>query len=143
MSQKVKITIKNLQKKIPVSPKGIKKIILEVFSAEKIKRPVELTVCFVTDRKIKELNRRFLGKDEPTDVLAFDMQEDNNAKNISADIVISTDTALRNAGVFRTSVSKELNLYLIHGLLHLLGYDDHRRFDKKKMRDKEREYADR
>lgn len=138
----MKITVRNLQKKIPISPKEVKKIILKVLFRERIMKKGEITVCFVGDRKIKELNKRFLRKDEATDCLTFDMLEPSDQKHISADIIISTDTALRNAKVFRTDVSKEINLYLIHGVLHLLGYDDFTPKEKKLMQDKEKEYAD-
>lgn len=148
----MKITVRNLQKKIPVSPKEIKKIILNVLLFERIKKRAEITVCIVEDKKIKELNRKFLGKNEATDVLAFDGSASSFGsardgpsvpRHISADIVISTDTALRNAKAFRTNASKEIKLYLIHGILHLLGYDDHSPKDKKLMRDKEKKYVNR
>lgn len=54
-------------------------------------------------------------------------------------IVISADTAARQARVYRTSLEREIILYVIHGILHLLGYDDHRPQDIQKMRDKERQ----
>jgi len=66
--------------------------------------------------------------------LVFDMQA-------SADIVISTDTAVRNARIFKTNRFYELHLYLVHGLLHLLGYDDSNRKQIQLMRRKEREYV--
>ena len=137
----MKITIKNLQNKIPISTKEVKKTILKTLSFERIKKTGEITVCFVGDRKIKELNKKFLRKNEATDCLTFDMLEASDPKHIFADIIISTDTALRNAKAFRTNISKEINLYLIHGVLHLLGYDDLTPKDKKLMRGKEKEYV--
>jgi probable rRNA maturation factor len=130
----VKIIIKNFQKKIPINPKRIKQAILRVLSREGAKKSGEITICFVNDKKIKELNLRFLHKNRPTDVLVFDMQA-------SADIVISTDTAVRNARIFKTNRFYELHLYLVHGLLHLLGYDDSNRKQIQLMRRKEREYV--
>jgi len=138
----VKITVRNLQKKIPISPKEVKKTILNALFFERIKKTGEITVCFVGDRKIRELNKRFLRKNEATDCLTFDMLEPSDQKHISADIIISTDTALRNAKAFRTDILKEINLYLIHGVLHLLGYDDRAPKEKKLMREKEKEYVD-
>jgi probable rRNA maturation factor len=61
--------------------------------------------------------------------------------SLSADIIVSTDTALRNAKIFKTTPSYELSLYSIHGLLHLLGYDDHSLKDRKIIREKELEYV--
>ncbi|MFH1458118.1 MAG: rRNA maturation RNase YbeY [Candidatus Omnitrophota bacterium] len=93
------------------------------------KKSGEITVCFVNDKKIKELNLRYLQKNEPTDVLAFD----------SGDIVVSTDAAIRNAKIFETERLYELYLYIIHGVLHLSGYDDKTPKLKKKMDKKTKE----
>jgi probable rRNA maturation factor len=74
----------------------------------------EVSVALVSDRRIAELHRRFLNERGPTDVITFQHGE----------IVISAETARRQARAFRTSFEHELCLYLAHGLLHLLGYDD-------------------
>ena len=119
----MKITIKNLQKKIPVSPKRIKKVILNTLDAEEIKKPCRINVCFTGDREIKVLNRRYLKINRPTDVLVFDMSAGGTG-GICADIIVSTDTALRNARIFKTLPIYEVCLYVVHGILHILGYDD-------------------
>ena len=137
----MKISIRNFQKKIPVYPKRIKKTILKVLSKEKAKISGEITVCFVNDSRIKKLNKTFHHRDSPTDVLTFDFAEPGNAKGILVDIIISTDTALRNAKIFKTAPEYELNLYLIHGILHLLGYDDRTAKQKQLMRKKEKQYV--
>jgi len=80
------------------------------------------------------LNLKFLHKNWPTDVLAF-------CDRASSDIVISTDTAIRNAKIFKTSRVYELQLYLVHGLLHLLGYDHANPRQRQIMRQKEKEYV--
>ncbi len=131
----MKIIVINLQKKIPVNPKRIKKAALKVLSLEGIKKPGEISISFVNDRKIKELNLRYLGKNKPTDVLAFNITDAHKEArrkrcNIFADIVISTDTAIRNARIFKTTPVYELYLYIVHGLLHLSGYDDKSKKDK-------------
>jgi probable rRNA maturation factor len=125
----VKIAIQNLQKKIPVSSKKLKKLVLEVLQLEKIKTPGQLNFYFVNDGKIRELNLRYRSTDCATDVLSFDislprLRRGRRAKQIYADIVISVDAAGRNANEFNTSLQYELNLYIIHGILHLFGYDD-------------------
>ncbi|MCX5702871.1 MAG: rRNA maturation RNase YbeY [Candidatus Omnitrophica bacterium] len=117
----MKIIIKNLQKKIPINPKRIKTAILKACSLEDIKKSGEVTICFINDEKIKALNSRYLGKNYPTDCLAFDM---SRGHTLCADIAISTDTASSNAKRFNTTREYELYLYLVHGLLHLYGYDD-------------------
>lgn len=87
------------------------------------------------------MNKRYSGKDEATDVLAFDIAMPFDTENIFADIVISAQTALRNAGFFKTEPSYESELYVIHGLLHILGYDDHTPAQKELMRRKEFRYV--
>lgn len=74
----------------------------------------ELSTVLVSDRRMAELHWRFLRVRGPTDVLTFEHGE----------IVISTETARRNAARFHTSADHEIRLYLIHGLLHLHGFDD-------------------
>jgi len=142
----VKITVKNYQKKIPIYPARIKKVILKIlrrFAPQDDGPPNilahQITVCFVSDKKIKELNLKYCGKANPTDVLAFDLSSPAAQGRIFADIIISADTAIRNAGIFQTSPSYEIYLYVVHGILHLLGYDDHAIKQKQKMRKKERE----
>lgn len=121
---KVEITVRNLQKKNPVRPKEIKKAVLDAISREKYKGHVNITVCVVTDKEIRELNLYYSGRDTSTDVLAFNLSETGKTGKLYGDIVISSDTAERNASIYKTAHAFELNLYAIHGTLHLLGYDD-------------------
>jgi probable rRNA maturation factor len=137
----LKITIKNLQKKVPVYPARIKKSILRAIKQEGLKKQGEITVSFVNDRLISKLNQRYLKKKYPTDVLAFNMAESPKSKNMLADIIVSADTALRNARIYGTSAPYELSLYSIHGLLHLLGYNDQAPKERLLMRKKELKYA--
>jgi probable rRNA maturation factor len=118
----VKITIKNLQNKIPINLKRIKKAAFKTLFSEGLKKSGEITVCFVNDKEIKELNLLYLGQNKPTDVIAFDNSQ--NKKEILADIAISTDTAARNAKIFKTTPLYEIHLYVVHGILHILGYAD-------------------
>ncbi|MDP2938259.1 MAG: rRNA maturation RNase YbeY, partial [Candidatus Omnitrophota bacterium] len=120
----MKIAVRNLQKKIPVNPKRITKIVLKILSQEGIKKSGEITVCFVNDQRINKLNLKYLGKNNPTAVITFDVAEPKCKDEIFADIVISTDRAIDNADAFGTSPYFELYLYVIHGVLHILGYDD-------------------
>lgn len=100
-----------------------------------MKIPGEITICFINDSQIKELNLLYLAKDSPTDVIAFNNSD--NDREIFADIAISTDAALRNAGLFKTTPLYEVYLYIVHGVLHILGYDDSTVKQKKIMRKKE------
>lgn len=76
--------------------------------------PAEIGVVLVSDRRIRELHRDFMRLSTPTDVITFQHGE----------IVLSVDTAKRQAAEHGTSLDGELKLYLLHGLLHLRGYDD-------------------
>jgi len=89
----------------------------------------ELTVSLVDDTEIHHLNRDYRGKDRPTDVLAFAMREGRRAPGddtVLGDVVISLDTAARQAREHRVSTAAEVRTLLIHGVLHLLGYDHER-----------------
>jgi len=79
------------------------------------------------DSRIEKLNRRFLRRKGPTDVLAFNMREGKRLKNprqILGDVVVSLDRARVQAKEFDTTLKKELALYVIHGVLHLAGHKD-------------------
>lgn len=76
----------------------------------------------------------YLGIDSPTDVIAFDLSTARD--EISADLAISTDTAIRNARIFKTSAAYEVYLYVIHGILHLLGFRDSTERQRKLMEEK-------
>jgi len=120
----VKITIRNLQKSFPVSRKRIKGLILKTLSCEARNKKgiAEIAVFLVSDREIARINRLYLGRKSPTDVIAFDLSGPDN--RLFADIVVSTQRARANAKRFATSAMFEIELYVVHGLLHILGYND-------------------
>ena len=132
----MKIAIQNLQKKIPIRAKKIEKLVLKVLQLEKIKTPGQLNFYFVNDDRIRQLNLRYRGTGRATDVLSFDLSL--TADQLFADIVISAQTAVRNAGKFHVPPQQELCLYIIHGILHLLGYDDKAVKDKRIMGNRQR-----
>ena len=136
-----KIVIRNLQKKIPIHPGLIKRLISSIILSERPEWSGEITVCFVSDQKIKIFNKKFLKENTATDVISFRMPKEADNKYIYADILVSTDMALSNTKVFKTSLSYELNLYVVHGILHLLGYNDRTLKQKQLMRLKELAYA--
>ena len=135
----LKITVKDLQKKISLDPRRIRRVIRNVLSKEGAKLSGELTVCFVTDKEIKKLNLRYLRHNFATDVISFCVSGD--PRKYVADIAISCDTAARNAKIYGTDPKAELELYAIHGTLHLLGYDDATPRKTSLMRKKESLYA--
>ncbi|MFI5394874.1 MAG: rRNA maturation RNase YbeY [Candidatus Binatia bacterium] len=89
----------------------------------------ELAVSLVDDAEIQRLNHEYRGQDRPTDVLAFAMREGARAPGDEAvlgDVVISLETASQQARRQRVSDADEVRILLVHGLLHLLGYDHER-----------------
>lgn len=86
---------------------------------------LRLSIAFVDNEKITELNKKFLGHNEPTDVISFPLDDERlHPDSISGEIVVSAQMALETANAMHTDVEGELILYVIHGLLHLIGYDD-------------------
>jgi probable rRNA maturation factor len=97
---------------------------------------VELSILVVTDRAIRALNREWRRKDRPTDVLSFPAGEPlpgSSGPRPLGDVILSLDTARRQARTHRRTLAAELDLYLAHGLLHLLGHDHHWPTDARRM----------
>jgi probable rRNA maturation factor len=90
----------------------------------------------VNDKLIKEINLNYLAENRPTDCITFDITSSEDKENIFADIVISTDTAISNSKIFKTTPLNEIYLYVIHSVLHLLGYDDKTKKQKRIMENK-------
>ena len=134
----MEVTARNHQKKISLNLPQIIKITTRVLKAQGIKR-ASLALVFVTSQKITAMNKKYLHQSCSTDVIAFDVADSHSKKDnfFTGDIVISTDAVIRNSCFFKTTRAYELVLYIVHGILHLLGFDDHRACDIKKMRAKE------
>ena len=108
-----------------------------LLSAEDCPDDTEVSVLLVSDEEIKALNRDYRGVDVVTDVLAFSQLEGEefgaDGGNVLGDVVISVETATRQAQEHAHSVEDEMDLLLVHGLLHLLGYDHKVPEDEKRM----------
>lgn len=113
-----RITIQNLQDRVDVDEGLIRKAVGLVMEEESASG--ELNVLFADDGYVRELNRRFLSKDSPTDVLAFLM----DSEGVLGDIAVSADRALEQAAEYGHPVGRELALLAVHGALHLCGYRD-------------------
>ena len=124
------ISVRNLQRKIVIERAALEDFArraLRLCLAEKSARLTslsEISVLLISDRKMSELHRRFMQIAGPTDVITFQHGE----------ICISVETAQRQAKTYRTSLDKELRLYLVHGLLHLHGFDDREPMARRRMR---------
>lgn len=139
------VNILDIQKKIVIDNPlllKIKKAVSRVVFSEGIKKKAEITICLVNDRKIKEINKKYLAKNAVTDVIAFNLSEPKGPEGIKADIVVSTERAVFNSGLFNTSPSYELLLYVVHGLLHILGYEDKNSKQRQIMQEKSNRVLD-
>jgi len=95
---------------------------------EGVRKEVSLNILFTDNTKIALLNRKFLMRDGPTDVIAFGSRNrrcaDTSLGGFIGEVVVSVEMARSNARYFNTPVDEEVILYVIHGILHLLGYGD-------------------
>ena len=102
-----------------------------------------MSILFTDDKFIRSLNNKYRGIDKPTDVLSFSIQEGVDkspvveSEKLLGDIIVSVETAKRQADTLNHSIEKELTVLMIHGLLHLTGYDHEKDQDYKIMRKKE------
>ena len=148
MSNKVLIT--NSQKAIKV-PSGLRILIRRACNAvleyEHFDDPAEISVTFVDNNRIHELNKEYRDKDSATDVLSFplgedgeyDIDEDNGCK-LLGDIVISMERAMEQANLYGHPLQREVAFLTVHSMLHLLGYD-HENGGLEAMRMREKEEA--
>ena len=97
----------------------------------------ELYYYFCSDDKLLEINRQRLGHDFYTDIVTFPLTD--CATVLSSEFCISVDRVKENAVTFGRTLESELHRVVIHGLLHLIGFDDHSEEDEKQMREKEEE----
>jgi probable rRNA maturation factor len=104
-----------------------------VLSVEKVDGSAELSVLFVTADHIRQLNARFAGEDHATDVLAFPMMEEEDGALLLGDVVVCPTVAEKNATQLGHGLSAELDALVVHGALHLLGYDHQDKEEKAKM----------
>jgi len=139
--KRIKITLINLQNNLTIHPGKIKNLILKVIQNEKGTASGRINICFTDNRKIKEFNAKFHKTNSATDVLAFNLSDKNNPRVILADIMVSTQTAIKQAIKYRTNPDYELSLYVVHGLLHILGFNDQSLKQIKLMRKKESQYV--
>lgn len=139
----MKLQIKNSQNKIKIDKRNIRSTVLKILKtldcADK-----EISLSFVDNENIKQLNKQYLGKDQATNVLSFSLQEgeygDINPQ-ILGDIIVSVETAQRDALYGKLTIAQEIDFLIIHGILHLLGYNHENTTKKetKKMQQKEKE----
>jgi probable rRNA maturation factor len=130
------VSVASPQELVPLEFQRLKECARAVLSGEGIKE-AKVTLAFVDDATIAGLNQRFLQHEGPTDVITFPYSK---GKNLEGEVVIGVEVAQREAADRGHDVNTELCLYVIHGTLHLCGYDDRSKGDTAQMRKKERAY---
>lgn len=117
----------------------IEKSIAAVLKVENLDENVEVSVSFVGDEEIRDLNRDYRGVDKSTDVLSFPMDyEFIIVSRILGDVIINTRRVMEQAEELGHSEERELSYLTVHSILHLLGYDHMEDEDKKEMREREK-----
>ena len=110
---------------------------LKMVAGSEIRKIGDINVIFCSDNYILDVNMKYLQHDYFTDIITFDYCE---GKVLSGDLFISVDSLRENSIEFGTDFEEELHRVIVHGVLHLIGYDDHTEEDKKVMRQKENYY---
>jgi len=140
--------INNLQSKIDVT-EGLKDLIVKAvngaLTAEKVSEDVEVSIALVDDDYIRQLNLQYRHIDRPTDVLSFAMREgmedqeefDFYEEELLGDVVVSLERARAQAAEYGHSFEREVGFLVVHGILHLLGYDHELDEERAVMRQKE------
>lgn len=124
----------------------VKTVLDKAAEVLEIPADTEVSVVFADDEYIRELNRQYRGLDKATDVLSFALDEGEEPEVIGGpqetllgDIVISLETACRQAAEYGHSLERELAFLAVHGMLHLAGYDHEEESDRAAMRGREEE----
>ncbi|GAB4277954.1 MAG: hypothetical protein Kow0029_20960 [Candidatus Rifleibacteriota bacterium] len=135
----MEVLISNNQSLLKLNLKLIKKIAEEIMRFEATPEKAELSLVFCDDDFIQKLNKDYRGKNEPTDVLSFPMEEEtfDSEVRMLGDVVVSTETALRQAESMKHEPILEVVFLLIHGILHLRGYEHENKTARRRMRDRE------
>lgn len=110
---------------------------LKFVAESEAKRLGDISIIFCSDNYILDVNIKYLKHDYYTDIITFDYCEGNR---LSGDLFISVDSVRENAAFYGTEFMNELNRVIVHGVLHLIGYDDHSEEDIAVMRSKENYY---
>ena len=131
----------NLKIHSAVGPAHLRFVRKHLLAAHSILQPAvnELSIAVVADETMSQLHASYLGVAGPTDVLTFELDEDESGQVISGEVVICIDEARRQAQLRDSTIDKELLLYALHGLLHLCGFDDRTQAGYRQMHRKEDE----
>ena len=110
---------------------------LKLVAESEIRRIGDISIIFCSDNYILDVNQKYLNHDYFTDIITFDYCEGDK---LSGDLFISVDSVMENSVEYGTEFKDELNRVIVHGILHLIGYDDRNKKDIEVMRKKENYY---
>ena len=129
------------EQEVPVDHDRLSALAAHALAAEDVDDSAELSVLFVTADHMRRLNAHFAGENYATDVLAFPMLEDEDDEGpaILGDVVVCPAVAQENAAKIGHPLDEELSLLVVHGTLHLMGYDHQGTEDKAEMEQRQRE----
>lgn len=137
LKSRYRVEIADRQTRLAIDPARLRQAVTEVLTGEGFKS-AHISLAIVDDVEMHALNNKFLAHDEPTDVLSFVLEESDG--RVEGEIIASTDTAARQGARVGMETADELLLYLVHGTLHLCGYDDTTDETEEVMRERERHY---
>jgi len=133
----IEIEVNNSQSVCPAEVERLEDAVRAILAEEHVSAGV-LSLAIVDDESIHELNRRYLQHDYPTDVLSFALEQRENY--LEGEVIVSVERAAAVAPGLGWSVADELLLYVTHGVLHLVGYDDRSPSERTRMRARERHH---
>lgn len=120
----MRVLVANTVRSAPIDASAVRRAAAHVMRREGCPPGSELGVLFAGERAVRTLNRRYRGADRATDVLAFPLADRRVRSPMLGDVVVSPHRARACARSFGVAAGEELLLYLVHGILHLCGYDD-------------------
>ena len=133
----IRVSIANRQRSLPVDRAAIRRLVRSILQDAGFQNG-SISVAVVDDPAIGQLHAEFLGDPDPTDVLSFVLEQ--SADSLEGEVIVSADTARANAQQYKQTAEQELLLYVIHGSLHLVGYDDTSPRKRAQMRKMEKHY---
>lgn len=134
------INISNRQRLLKIPPKKVRKLVETVILNEGHSCD-EVSIQFVNTKTMCQMHEDFFDDPSPTDCMSFPLDDEpSDDYRVLGDVVVCPETAINYAKLHQTNHYQELTLYIVHGLLHLMGYDDIRETDRKKMRAAEKRH---
>ena len=141
----MQINVINRQKSLSLPIPLVKRIVKSVIENEGVCCD-EVSIYFVSTKEISKLHKQFFDDPTPTDCISFPIdgiQSDKQQYYVLGDVFVCPETAIQYAREKKGDAKQEIILYIIHGLLHLMGYDDMESSDRKRMRQAERKHLKR